>query len=407
MTAFRSRYLKQGRPARAVQGAAAIASVLLHARYGPLVLLDATPIRAEARKKYKQARDRFAELQRLAARFHQEAKPKYEQWLQANFGPFVVELRSARAEVNRLRDLIFEVETRTWLNSQSSAAAYRDILERELKRRAEEQAKGDDEKKDEDGPTDAEASEGDEAEGEGEEQATRAGGRRGPKLPAEKEARLKSAYRALVRRLHPDHNTEVTPLMRERWHAAQQAYHSGDLELLESIETLCLGDEEDESALLKGQDIPVSHILDRAARLGTSIGRQTQKVMHLKKDAAWSFAAILESDERLDRLHRHTAKTLPNQIQHARAEVAELEVKVAQWQHDAERFYPGFKEAHPKEAGKKGTKAKAAPEKHEKREKPSKEPKEPKATKGKKGSKPSAAEMKAKAAAGKAKAGAR
>jgi hypothetical protein len=379
MTAFRSRYLKQGRPARAVQGAAAIAAVLLHARYGPLVLLDAVPIRAEARKKYKQARDRFAELQRLAARFHQEDKPKYEQWLQANFGPFVAELRAARAEVNRLRDLIFEVETRTWLNSQSSAAAYRDILERELKRRAEEQAKGEDnphdKPKDDEGPTDAEASaEGDDTEGE-ENASTRAGGRRGPKLPAEKEARLKSAYRALVRRLHPDHNAEVTPLMRERWHAAQQAYHSGDLELLESIETLCLGDEEDETALLKGQDIPVSHILDRAARLATSIGRQTQKVMHLKKDAAWSFAAILESDERLDRLHRHTAKTLPNQIQHARAEVAELEVKVAQWQHDAERFYPGFKEAHPKEAGKKGTKeprepkAKPAPEKSAKAKK--------------------------------------
>ncbi|SDT93470.1 hypothetical protein SAMN05444156_0874 [Verrucomicrobium sp. GAS474] len=380
MTAFRSRYLKQsGRPARPSSVLASpAAAILLHARFGPLVLLDAGPIRAEARKKYKQARDRFAELQRLAARFHQEDKPKYEQWLQANFGPLVAELRSARAEVNRLRDLIFEVETRTWLNSQSSAAAYRDILERELKRRAEEQAKEGEKDPDEPEPEpeEAEASAGD---GDEEGQSS-SGGRRGPKLPAEKEARLKSAYRALVRRLHPDHNAEVTPLMRERWHAAQHAYQAGDLELLESIETLCLGDEEDETALLKGQDIPVSHILDRAARLGTSIHRQTQKVMHLKKDPGWAFSTFVDSEERLDRLHRHTAKTLPNQIQHARAEVADLEAKVAQWQHDAERFYPGFKEAHGKETtGRK-----------EKEPKPKKAPAHPEAEepKGKKSAKP-------------------
>ncbi len=366
MTAFRSRYLKQaGRPARA--GIAAH-GVLAAARFGPLVLLDSAPIRAEARKKYKQARDRFADLQRLTTRFHQEDKPKYEQWLQANFGPLVAELRSARAEVNRLRDLIFEVETRTWLNSQSSAAAYRDILERELKRRAEEQEKKDaDPNPKEDEPTpdpdDTEAH----ADGGEDDDASHpsSGGRRGPKLPAEKEARLKSAYRALVRRLHPDHNAEVTPLMRERWHAAQQAYQAGDLELLESIETLCLGDEEDETALLKGRDIPVSHILDRATRLGSSISRQTQKVLHLKKDAAWAFTTYLESEERLERLHRQTAKNLPTQIERAAAEVADLETKVAQWQSDAERFYPGFKEAHGKKGKESGKpakpQAKAAP----------------------------------------------
>ncbi|HEY8966091.1 MAG TPA: J domain-containing protein [Candidatus Methylacidiphilales bacterium] len=394
MTAFRSRYLKpsaaapngkpggaapSGRVARA--GSAFAAAVA--ARFGPLVLLDSAPIRTEARKKYKAARDRFAELQRLAARFHQEDKPQYEQWLQANFGPLVAELRSVRAEVNRLRELIFEVETRTWLNSQSSAAAYRDILERELKRRAEEQAKKaeagekEPESEEEPGPDEPGAGEGE----DGESRAS--GGRRGPKLSADKEARLKSAYRALVRRLHPDHNTEVTPLMRERWHAAQQAYQAGDLELLESIETLCLGDEEDESALLKGHDIPVSHILERAARLATSIARQTQKVLHLKKDPGWSFSVIVETEERLERLHRQTAKTLPTQIEHARAEAADLEAKVAQWQNDAERFYPGFKEAHGKKNGRAQNAQAPKPEKAKPKKAPAAKAKPPARAKAK------------------------
>ena len=38
----------------------------------------------------------------------------------------------------------------------------------------------------------------------------------------------------LARRLHPDRHAHVTAQMRERWHAAQQAYLAGDVDLLDS-----------------------------------------------------------------------------------------------------------------------------------------------------------------------------
>ena len=56
-------------------------------------------------------------------------------------------------------------------------------------------------------------------------------------------ARLKDLYRALVRRLHPDSQVEMTPQKTEWWHQAQAAYQIGDPDELELILTLCeIGD---------------------------------------------------------------------------------------------------------------------------------------------------------------------
>ena len=74
-----------------------------------------------------------------------------------------------------------------------------------------------------------------------------------------------------------------------------------------------------------------------------------------RKDPAWSFS------ERSDfsQIKRVMAKTLPVQIKSARAEIEELREKIALWRADAERFYPGFKDAHPDappgEGGRKET----------------------------------------------------
>jgi hypothetical protein len=158
-------------------------------------------------------------------------------------------------------------------------------------------------------------------------------------LSPDKEARLKAAYRAMARRLHPDRNRNgtITPQMRERWHEAQQAYLAGDVELLESIESLC-ADEEGEISV----DTPVSLILERTSRLVASLTQVTNKMAHHKKEPAWAFSILKD----FTKIGRIMAKTLPGQIKGARVEIAELEEKIAQWKGDAERFYPGFKEQH-------------------------------------------------------------
>lgn len=51
--------------------------------------------------------------------------------------------------------------------------------------------------------------------------------------PAHASARLKELYRAVVRRLHPDTQREMTAQKTEWWHQAQAAYEAGDAEQLE------------------------------------------------------------------------------------------------------------------------------------------------------------------------------
>ena len=306
---------------------------------GALVHVDATPIRRAAAERYEEAKERFAEAQRSLERFHDLDKPQFERWLQATFGKLVGDLRGAQGELNRLRELIFEVETRTWFNSQSCAAAYRDVLERQDRRR-DNPGGPDPDDLEEKMRAHLEA----EARDEKEEARADTPAGRAARLGPEKEHRLKAAYRSMARRLHPDRHAHVTPQMRERWHAAQQAYLAGDVDLLESLETLCLSEEGDISA-----HTAVSLILDRTRHLHVSITQLGVKIQHGKKDPAWAFSELTDFAP----VKRRMAQSLPEQTSAARNEIAALEEKIAQWHTDAERFYPGFAEAHPLPSKKK------------------------------------------------------
>jgi hypothetical protein len=338
---------------------------------GPLVAVDAAPIRRDAAARYEEARARFADAQRQLARFHDTDKPDFERWLQSTFGRLVGQLRGAQGELNRLRELIFEVETRTWFNSQSCAAAYRDVLERQARRRDGTGGPDPDDFEEKmRARMEAEAKEN-EAEPDPEEESPERESppARAHRLGAEKEHRLKAAYRSMARRLHPDRHAHVTAQMRERWHAAQQAYLAGDVDLLESLESLCLDEEEGFSA-----HSAVSHILDRAKRLLASVTQLGTKIAHGKKDPAWGFSELGDRGA----VERRMAQSLPEQTEMVRSEVETLEEKVAQWHADATRFFPGFAEAHPlkrKSRSKSPAPAPAAKAKPKAKAKPAAKPK--------------------------------
>ena len=393
----KSRYLKIAAQSQA-QGQNAHPSPKKGVERGFLVLVDAVPIRAAATTRYRQAKEKFSEAQRLLARFQEKDKPKFERWLQEKFRDLVTDLRSSQGELNRLRELIFEVETRTWFNNQSCAAAYRDVLERKARRRdhPNEPPPADDLEEKMRAHLEAEARD-EQEEAEGRSQPAPGGAHRRHLTP-DKEARLKAAYRAMARRLHPDRSRDgkITPQMRERWHEAQQAYMAGDVELLESIESLCADEEGEVSA-----DTPVSLILERTGRLVASLTQLANKMVHHRKEPAWAFSVLKD----FSKIERVMAKSLPGQIKTARAEIAELEEKISQWKADAERFYPGFKEKHEEHhaeeehAKKKSAKASAASASAKEKEKP----KAHAFSKGTKASAPAHPAPKAKPAAAKAR----
>jgi uncharacterized protein with NAD-binding domain and iron-sulfur cluster len=55
----------------------------------------------------------------------------------------------------------------------------------------------------------------------------------------EKAPKLKTCYRNLAKRLHPDHSTLEESLRAQRWHEIQTAYACDDLETLQHIEAVC------------------------------------------------------------------------------------------------------------------------------------------------------------------------
>lgn len=70
--------------------------------------------------------------------------------------------------------------------------------------------------------------------------------------PMDREAELKSIYRRLIRRLHPDINPNVTAKEKELFNRVVQAYDAKDLETLKEIELL-LDEEQSLEDLLSGK----------------------------------------------------------------------------------------------------------------------------------------------------------
>ena len=94
------------------------------------------------------------------------------------------------------------------------------------------------------------------------------------------------SYRALVRRLHPDSQREMTAQKTEWWHQAQAAYEAGDAEQLEVILTLCeIGD--------TGTTAHTSaSLLQRiTAQLKNSLREIKRQLAELRREPAWNFSA--------------------------------------------------------------------------------------------------------------------
>ena len=297
---------------------------------GSLLVVDNEPIRNQSLKGYDEARAIFQEVQAEIGNFHRLDKPQFDRWVRDQFGDLIREVASTKGKVGKLHELIFEVETRTWLKNQSFAAAYRDVIER----RAKNNGKSSDEDLEDLKHRMNEKMGADPSQGESAQQPSTD---IAAKLGVEKMARLKTAYRSMARRFHPDCNTDLTPEMQEIWFEAQRAYLAGDVELLESIDAAA-----HEGEGVTHLDSPVSLIQRRTEQLLQNHRVLLKKMDDLQRDPAWGFSGLSSTTK----LKKRLAKELPEELKSLNEELKRLQVKINSWKEDAERYYPGFKEAH-------------------------------------------------------------
>lgn len=237
----------------------------------PLLVVDQTPILKKALAQCRRLRTELDKKQARLRRFEEEEIPAYQRWFNVEFGARLTELRELQES---LAEYEFVAEQLGWCEMcqpEKITEVYLELMRRmkEGTLHAFEPPPADKPYQEEDGfdfdeifddLDDAFASffgSGDEDDtgseddtGDGQEAFGRSG--EGPvpgrhSSPAPETMALKSLYRTLAKRLHPDHSDLEESLRERRWDELQIAYNAHDLEALQRIEAVC--DMEDKGGL--------------------------------------------------------------------------------------------------------------------------------------------------------------
>ena len=143
--------------------------------------------------------------------------------------------------------------------------------------------------------------------------------------------RLKELYRAVVRRLHPDSQREMTAQKTEWWHQAQAAYEAGDVGQLEVILTLCDIGESGTTAHTSAS------LLQRiTAQLKSSLRETKRQLTQHRRDPAWNFSGRTDHALMADQVHRR----LFGDLMEMRRRWMETHEMIAKWKTAAERLQP-------------------------------------------------------------------
>ena len=340
-----------------------------------LVLVDDAPLREDAAR---QCRHSFAQLTKKReewSRFERHDRPAFERWRAATFGAELTELRQTTERLEEYDRLILAVESESFFGRCSMRTAYQRIMR--ARRKAEQSPAGEPPPSQRDGAfqTDAadpladddfsdafepgmideqlktelfrdflgnglgvdpdslpsdlyeemfEAFKAELGDSPGESSSQR----EGDSFPwsardRAKPARLKTLYRELARRLHPDTRAESGPHTIELWHEVQEAYASEDLERMETLQALtdiCEQKIRSQTAL--------SRLRAALAEIDGALHVLNKSLRSARQDPAWNFSKIGLEPALKSRLERDLAR----QLQKAKEDLVRKEALIALWE---------------------------------------------------------------------------
>jgi hypothetical protein len=316
-----------------------------------LLVIDQEPIRQSASLAYRHANHRLAELRGAIERFSTTDQPAFGSWLAVCFGALLTQLHEISEQIAEKAPLLEAIEIMIFLRRCSPHDAYHQVLK--SKRAAEAFAAARPTSGQEELPSDEEEAPLDNFFAEIEEmfgipkpsgakippppppeadpraRSSRPSRRGSSQRPAKESAlpertlgqRLKTAYRAVVRRLHPDLNPRLSGYEQQLWHDAQSAYEKGYLEGLETILAV--------SELESGGELPVgsgiSGLRELTRRLMTSIRKLERQLRALKKNPAWNFTGLVSREA----LKQRVGASLRRDVEQAKAELGAIEAELA------------------------------------------------------------------------------
>ena len=315
--------------------------------------MDGAAIRKKIKKDYEQARRKLDNSRRELDQFYQTDQPQFTRWLNTHFGASLTELRELNQKLAADEAIIFLVENEVLFGGGSHARAYQRVMERQENpepappphgngKGAGERdsfAAGPDD--DEEDPLEAIFEELFARFGPGKDPRDGAVSRRGQApngAPPPAAKRLKELYRAVVRRLHPDSQREMTAQKTEWWHQAQAAYEAGDVEQLEVILTLCEIGESGTTAHTSAT------LLQRiTAQLKSVLREIKRQIRQQRRDRAWNFSGRTDHEAMADQLRRE----LLFELSAMRGRWRETQALIARWKAAAEKLKPARRRPSP------------------------------------------------------------
>jgi hypothetical protein len=272
------------------------------------MVIDSAPIRRKARQDYEKVLRDLDDAKLELERFQSEDRPKYQQWLSARFGARLTELRELEHRLMELEGLVNEVQQEFFFGDYTSIYH---AFERVKRRRAQSvdeefEAEDNQERSESWDPLDElddafrkvveEMFEQQEAAaGEARENKRRSPSRPESAARQNRRLRIKDLYRALVRRLHPDHAANLTPTHIDWWHQTQHAYENDNLEQLELILTLT----EIETGGAKHATISILKRITLQFR--QTLRSLKADLKKFRQDPAWNFSLLKDHDGLFER----------------------------------------------------------------------------------------------------------
>ncbi|ACD84499.1 Conserved hypothetical protein [Methylacidiphilum infernorum V4] len=272
----------------------------------PLVCVDNKTIRRSWETHYLNLQDRLEEVQSKLHHFMVYEKPTYTKWVESTFPKETAELKKIESAIADIKQLIFEIEIDSLFHNRGIALSCHFLLQKRKKKKG---ANGREEKREAPVEDLSPADQGLSAHKERDRKASH-------------ETKLKTAFRAIARLLHPDANHEISPEKMERWYAAQMAYKAKDLELLESLYYL------EEKQL---DSLPIALIQKRIAILDKTLHKKTRELESCLGHPAWGFSQL-----QVDEQYTKKIKGWMNEkIREKKKELFLLNKKMKRWKQEA------------------------------------------------------------------------
>jgi hypothetical protein len=275
------------------------------------MVVDQAPFLKKALSACKRLRKELHKKQALLSDFEEDDRNAFQQWLNSTHGKALTKIRALREETAEYQFILHHLSQCAHYDYEAVPALYETLLDLKKKgalysyeppKQPDPFGFGDDpdgedyddewDNEDDDEDWDDEDDEDmraffDRMFGGGAAEDSDAGMPKGKSAQkaANDNARLKTCYRTLAKRLHPDHSQLEESIREKRWHEIQEAYQNSDLEALLRVEAICDMDDSGLSA-----ELGLARLRDLAAYHKSHLIPLRRALREAKQDIAFGFS---------------------------------------------------------------------------------------------------------------------